>query len=68
MEKPKNKLYLGDSVYAESDGFQVLLFTQNGHSIQNMIVLEPETLKMFLEFIENTYNLEIKMVKKHAEV
>lgn len=38
-----NKTYLGDSVYADFDGFQITLTTENDISgPSNTIVLEPE--------------------------
>ena len=38
------KEYLGDSVYAEFDGFGIVLTTNNGYGPSNTIVLEPEVL------------------------
>jgi len=38
------KVYLGDGVYAEYDGFRVILTTENGIATTNRIVLEPEVL------------------------
>jgi hypothetical protein len=40
------KVYLGDGVYAEYDGYNVILTTENGISITNRIVLEPEVIVM----------------------
>lgn len=39
---PETKIYLGDAVYAEHDGFAVILTTENGIEATNTIVLEPE--------------------------
>lgn len=42
------KVYLGDSVYAEFDGYAFVLTTQNDESgPSNTIVLEPEILRAF---------------------
>jgi hypothetical protein len=38
------KIYLGDSVYAEHNGFGVTLTTENGYGPTNTIVLEPGVL------------------------
>lgn len=40
------KIYLGDSVYAEHDGFNLVLTTNNGYSDdpRNRIALEPALL------------------------
>lgn len=36
--------YLGDSVYAESDGYGIILTTNNGMGASNTIYLEPEVM------------------------
>jgi hypothetical protein len=36
-----NKVYLGDSVYADFDGYQIVLTTDNGGGPSNMIYIEP---------------------------
>jgi hypothetical protein len=44
------KVYLGDSVYAEFNGYAFILTTKNGYGPSNIIVLEPpiiSALKMF---------------------
>lgn len=40
----KEKVYLGDSVYLEKDGDEVILSTENGFAVTNTIFLEPKTL------------------------
>lgn len=40
----KFKDYIGDSVYADFDGYAITLTTENGFSPSNAIVLEPEVL------------------------
>lgn len=39
------KDYLGDSVYAEFDGYAIVLTTDNGMGASNTIVMEPEVLR-----------------------
>lgn len=41
------KLYLGDSVYFEFDGYHVVLTTDNGLGPSNTIALEPEVIRNF---------------------
>lgn len=41
MSVPK-KEYIGDAVYVAYDGFGVVLTTEDGYSVTNRIVLEPE--------------------------
>lgn len=42
------KEYLGDGVYAEFDGYQVWLSTQEGHHI----ALEPSVFDRLCEYVE----------------
>jgi len=41
----KFKDYLGDSVYADFDGFHIVLTTENGYGPSNTIALDPTVLK-----------------------
>jgi hypothetical protein len=49
------EVYLGDGayVYLNAAG-QVILYTSNGISETNVVALEPEVLKAFLHWIEQT--------------
>ena len=50
----RSKLYLGDSVYVDYDGFAFVLTTENGGDPSNTIVLEPavfENLRIYVERI-----------------
>jgi hypothetical protein len=44
------KAYLGDGVYADFDGYAVVLTTENGIDTTNRIVLEPEILRSLTDF------------------
>lgn len=46
------KAYIGDGVYADLDGFAVVLTTEDGISVQNRIVLEPEIVESLLLWLE----------------
>jgi len=48
------KDYLGDSVYAEFDGFGIWLTTNNGYldDPRNKIYLEPQVYFALLRFVE----------------
>ena len=46
------KQYLGDAVYIEFDGFAIVLTTEDGVSITNQIVLEPEVLDAFMNYVD----------------
>ena len=45
------KQYIGDGAYADFDGYSVVLTTENGISVQNTVVLEPEILKRFERYL-----------------
>lgn len=51
MSEPVQKRYIGDSVYAEDDGFSLVLTTENGYGPTNTIVLEPEIIAALGEYI-----------------
>jgi hypothetical protein len=44
MPASLDKRYLGDGVYADYDGYGVVLTTENGITTTNRIVLEPEII------------------------
>jgi hypothetical protein len=50
----KLKTYLGDGAYAEFDGFAIILTTENGMTVQNTVVLEPEALRALERFVART--------------
>ena len=59
MNKP-DKRYLGDSVYANFDGYHVVLTTENGlpDDPSNQIALEPQVLDAlnnYAEYIKEFY-------------
>jgi|688.fasta_scaffold2269023_2 hypothetical protein len=49
MSKPL-KDYLGDGVYADFDGFAFVLTTENGVSVTNTIVLEPQVMSALARY------------------
>ena len=46
------KQYLGDSVYADFDGYGILLYTENGFGPKNQIALEPFVLDALNRYVE----------------
>lgn len=44
--------YLGDGVYADFDGWAVILLTSDGVTQRNKIYLEPEVRTALVKFIE----------------
>jgi len=55
---PNVKTYLGDSVYADSDGHMITLTTENGGPPSNTIYLEPEVYESLVKFV--TFVMELK--------
>lgn len=49
-----NKVYIGDSVYAEFDGYGIVLTTENGYpdDPRNRIVLEPSVYESLIQYVE----------------
>jgi hypothetical protein len=47
----KDAVYLGDSVYAQFDGYNVVLTTRNGGDPSNIIVLEPVVYAALVEYV-----------------
>lgn len=45
------KKYLGDGVYFDFDGYQVVLTTSNGMVDTNIVYLEPEVLAALLKAV-----------------
>ena len=39
-----DKEYLGDAVYADFDGYHIVLTTEDGISVTNVIALEPSVM------------------------
>jgi len=46
------KSYLGDAVYADFDGWCVVLTTEDGIRVLNKIYLEPEVLQALNAYVE----------------
>jgi hypothetical protein len=51
MTVPK-KIYLGDAVYAEFDGFGITLTTEDGIRVTNEIFLEPAVTQSLFDFVK----------------
>jgi len=44
--------YLGDGLYADFDGYQIILAANNGIRDTNVVYLEPSVLKKFFAYTE----------------
>ena len=52
-----NKQYLGDSVYVEREGYDVVLTTENGYpdDPSNRIVLDPSVYAALWQYIDKMH-------------
>lgn len=50
-----NKDYLGDGVYVSKEKFGVTLTTEDGISVTNKILLEPDVLEAFQMWLDKTF-------------
>lgn len=48
----EHKSYLGDGVYADFDGYAIILTTENGIEMTNRIVLEPPVLVALEKWVD----------------
>jgi len=67
----ETKQYLGDSVYADFDGYHIWLTTENGYpdDPRNKIALEPcvfEALKQYVEWLKERFNRQREEVEEEA--
>ena len=46
------KEYIGDGVYAASDGFALILTTENGVAVTNTVVLEPREWAKLTKYVD----------------
>ena len=49
---PETKSYLGDGVYVDFEYGQLVLTTEDGVSVQNRIVLEPEVYEALERYVD----------------
>ena len=47
---PAGRVYLGDGVYADFDGYQVWIWTSNGIRESERIALEPSVIRNLLDY------------------
>src|SRR5262245_46316090 len=62
-----NKIYLGDSVYADFDGFAITLTTENGYGPTNTIHMEPEVVEAFRLYVRHLRKRTQEEVPHHRE-
>lgn len=56
--------YLGDGLYADFDGYQIMLAANNGIHDTNVVYLEPEVLENFYQYVAMIEQLKKDHQKK----
>jgi len=51
-----HKAYLGDAVYIDFDGFNLILTTEDGIQATNTIILEPAIYQTLVDYVERLNN------------
>ena len=51
-----HKAYLGDAVYIDFDGFNLILTTEDGIQATNTIILEPTVYQTLVDYVERLNN------------
>jgi hypothetical protein len=59
--------YLGDGVYADFDGYHIVLTTSDGQSITNRIALEPPVLAALGHYVEQLRGPEREARSEHDD-
>ncbi len=49
------KVYIGDSVYAEFDGYHIVLTTDNGYGASNTIAIEPSVYHALKQYAQRIW-------------
>lgn len=61
------KRYLGDGVYADFDGYALVLTTENGIDAQNTIVIEASVMESLLRYAATIWKPDALMQTIAAE-
>lgn len=56
----ERKDYLGDGVYADFDGYQLVLTTEHGVRTTNTIYLEPDVYAALMRYAERVWKGAVK--------
>jgi hypothetical protein len=56
-----DKIYLGDAVYADCDGYHIVLTTEDGVSTTNRICLEPSVWVALLRYVNHLAQRQAKL-------
>lgn len=56
MANERLKTYLGDGTYVMFDGFFVHVMADNGTTVTDRVVLEPQVLEAFVRWLPTVYD------------
>lgn len=68
LKEKMKKVYLGDSVYAEYDGYGIILTTENGYGASNRIFFEPEVLEMLEAYLNRLKSKPDTSINDNLEI
>jgi hypothetical protein len=61
------KAYIGDGVYVDYDGWNLILTAEDGIKATNTIYLEPDVLRSLLDYVEQFKNGDDPKNDSYAE-
>lgn len=64
MADQTTKTYLGDGVYADFDGYVIVLTTENGLCATNRIVLEPEVCEALVTYMKRVQHRALALAQR----
>lgn len=59
--------YLGDSVYADFDGYNIVLQLDNGEGVHTQVALEPEVFDSLCDYVERLNRKLEKGPEEHVD-
>lgn len=65
MWSGQEKTYLGDGAYLSYDGYHLVLTTEDGISVQNIIYLEPQVYKALVRAVQSSPHPGIASFKEN---
>ena len=54
------KTYLGDGLYADYDGYQIVLTAENGLGVTNTVYLEPDVYTALVRYHEGLVDAQLR--------
>jgi hypothetical protein len=64
---PFTKQYIGDGVYVAIDCNDIVLTTEDGISVTNTVILEPQVLAALIEYLQRLAQVELHRIFEGLE-